>query len=511
MVKRVMLIYPPIIFNKNQSIQGLTFPIGLAYIAAVLEQNDYEVTIYDAAMEGYYNIEHLGGTKYIYGSSERDIKEVIKKIDPQVVGICCFSSTLHGQTLRMAKFAKEANPNIITVTGGSHPSVVPDRLLEDENMDFCVIGEGEYIMLDLMNRLSQGKPIEDLNGIAFKSNKKIIVNSRSDYIQDLDAIPFPAWHLTDIEKYIQIEKPAGMRMDGRDHSEPIRFMQVFSSRGCPNHCTFCGCHAVFGHTFRTRSAKNVLDEIEILVKKYNIERIGFYDDNLTFDKKRAMELFDGIIERKFNITWEGCAGLQLATLDDELLEKMKESGCEWFFAPVESGNKEVLRKSRKPVNLEKIPAILAKAKELGIVTRGCYMIGFLGETHEQLQDTIDISKKLDLQESKFSIVTPYPGTEMYDECVEKGLIEKDIDFEDFSYGTLEFQISEISVEELRSIRKIQWIMSVFSDKNGHLKKNIPMDKGLILEELEKGLELYPDNVEITKLYKQAKNRYKSNE
>jgi magnesium-protoporphyrin IX monomethyl ester (oxidative) cyclase len=309
----------------------------------------------------------------------------------------------------------------------------------------------------------------------------------------------------DQEAYFRIGKTQGLRLDGEQR---LRLTQVTTSRGCPFQCTYCGKNATWGKEYRTRSAGNVLDEMEFLIDKYAIERFAFQDDNLTADMKRAAEIFEGIVERGFNITWEAHNGLGVNFLSPALLEKMKASGCVSFTIAVESANEATLRRVKKPNYTKLAPPIVKKAKELDIEVRGFFMIGFPGETLEEVRRTVDYARNLDLAVSAFALVTPLPGTVLYQDCVDRGMIdEATIDFEDFSFGAFDLQLSQVPVEQLKAIRKIEWLKTVLLDKDGHFKRDVPLNPQDAVEEIQNGLTLFPKEEEMRRLYAEACSFY----
>jgi magnesium-protoporphyrin IX monomethyl ester (oxidative) cyclase len=246
---------------------------------------------------------------------------------------------------------------------------------------------------------------------------------KTKFIENLDELPFPARHLLPMEEYSKAVSP---------HSGIKRtpFASMITSRGCPARCTFCVLRKIWGLAYRTRSPDNVLDEIEHLIKEYGIREIHFEDDNLTADKKRAMAIFDGIIKRKFNITWNCPSGTALFALDEELLTKMKESGCYSISIAIESGNKDVLRNlMRKPINLDKAPRIVNAARELGLKIKGFFILGYPRETKKQMQETVDFAANLGLDWALFFIATPIPGSELLEMC-KKGnyLVNENLDY-----------------------------------------------------------------------------------
>jgi magnesium-protoporphyrin IX monomethyl ester (oxidative) cyclase len=248
--------------------------------------------------------------------------------------------------------------------------------------------------------------------------------------------------------------------------------------------------------------------MEHCIERYGATRFAFQDDNLTADMDRAAEICEGIIERRLNITWEAHNGLGVNFLSPSLLEKMKASGCVSFTIAVESANAATLRRVQKPNYIRLAPPIVRKAQELGMEVRGFFMIGFPGETLPEVQNTIAYARSLNLAVAAFAIVTPLPGTRLFKECVEDGLIdEATIDFEDLSFGAFDVQLSKVPVEELKAIRKIEWLRTVLLDPDGEMKANVALDPQDARDELENGLRLFPNEPEVRRIYELAARRY----
>lgn len=504
-VRRVQLLFPPMVFPKFQSRQTALFPLGLGYIAAVLERDGYEATIVDCPSEGYDTITDIGKDRVVYGLTEDQIRARIEAYRPDAIGLSCLFSTLEKRMLRIAAIAREVNPDIVIIAGGPHVSAYYERLTASPLIDYCVVGEGEDIITALLAALNQGGGLEAVPAICYRRDGRIVYQPRTSYIQDLDAIPFPARHLVDMETYFRISEPQGLRLNGE---ERVRVTQMTTSRGCPFQCTYCGKNVTWGKSYRTRSAKNVLDEMEFLIEKYGVQHFAFQDDNFTADMTRAAEIFDGIVERKFNITWEGPNGLGVNFLSPALLEKMKASGCSSFTIAVESANAATLLRVKKPNYIRLAPPIVKKAKELDIEVRGFFMIGFPGETLEEVQKTVEYARNLRLAISNFAIVTPLPGTPLFNQCVEKGMLDLDkIDFEDFAYGAFDLQLAAVPNEQLKAIRKIEWMRNIFLDENGQFRHDVRLKRKDVLDELNKGKALFPDDPTIATMLEQAEAFY----
>ncbi|UCD84424.1 MAG: cobalamin-dependent protein [Deltaproteobacteria bacterium] len=333
-IENILLIYPP----STQSIVVphlcCTHPLGISYLGAVLKK-DYEVKLLDTTAEGHQNVKNLGNGLVKYGLSDNEIKKRILDYSPNVVGITCLDSSQMPFVRRICQLAKEINPQIITIIGGAHPTFLASEIIIESSIDFIILGEGEGTLPSLLERFNRGQDYSDLDGITFRKDGKIQVNPKTKYIENLDELPFPARELLPMKKYVAINTSMNV------FSKSNHWAPIITSRGCTAKCTFCSSANFWGNQYRVRSAKNVLDEIELLVKEYNIKEIQFCDDNLILNKERAMDIFQGIIDRKIKIFWNTPNGIALWKLDEELLQLMKASGCYELTLAIESGDQEV--------------------------------------------------------------------------------------------------------------------------------------------------------------------------
>ncbi len=453
---KVLLIRPPYSADTRSLAKLADFPLGLAYIAAVLEKEGHEVAVIDALIEGFDQESQLGRHLIRYGLSEEELRQRIKKLLPDIVGVSCLFSTQSDNAHNVCKIVKEVNKDIITVMGGSHPSVMWEETLCDENVDFVVIGEGEYTMRDLLKKLESKTDFSTLDGLAFKKEGEIKANPKTKFIENLDELPFPARHYFLMEKYFDPDK---YQVSPRETPAAT----IMSSRGCPANCIFCSIHTVWGRPFRARSAENVLNEIGLLVERYGIKEIQFEDDNLTFDKKRLIAICDGIKMRFPHLKWLA-VGIALWALDEEMLISMRESGCYRIFLPIESGDQEVLTKIiKKPLRLDKVPFLVKKMRSLGIGVEGFFVVGFPGETPEQVKRTLQYIRRLNLDAYYIFYATPYPGTELYDICKKHNYIIDNFSYKDLESRRIHIETPLLPAEKLRRIVRrhniiMQWMM-----------------------------------------------------
>lgn len=433
---------PPFTIFKSES-KKCHPPLGLAYLAGILKQ-EHHISVLDALAEGYHNQENLNREYVRYGLSFNGIKKRIEFLKPDVVGISCLFSAQAENVHQICSIVKEVNKKIITVVGGAHPSAKPEETIYDNNVDYTVIGEGENAFSALLECLNDKKDICGIDGIGFRHNGDIKVNRRKKYEDDLDNLPFPHWDIFPLERYFEINNPHG------SPARKVPFLPMITSRGCPFECIFCSIHNLWGRNYRTRSAENVLSEMNNLRTKYGVKEILFEDDNLTLDKERAISIFRGIIDRKFDICWNVPNGLAVETLDDGIMELMKRSGCYRISIGVESGDEYMLKNIiKKPITLMKIKPIINKAKRLNIETVAFFVVGLPGENHESLKNTFRFAESLEADNINFFFATPLPGTRLFEVCKKESLINTDIDYARLKSDCPSFATKEFSINELR--------------------------------------------------------------
>ena len=441
-IGKVLLIQPPFTIEKTIP-KGAQPPLGLAYIAAVLEHEGYKVIIIDAVIEGFNHEDRVGESKIRYGLSFDKIKSKIQEISPDLVGVSCPFTIQIDNANKICEIAKEVNENIITVMGGVHPTNMPKEVLKDKNIDLISIGESEYTFLDIVKSIESGKGVGEVDGIGYKKDGEIIINTKTKYIENLDDLPFPARHLLNMKKYFAMSKPHGISFMKSPNTS------IVTSRGCPSNCVFCSIHTIWGKKYRTRSPENVLAEIKQLVDEYKIKELHFEDDNFTLDKKRAAEIFKGMIEKKFNLLWSTPNGVAAWTLDEEQLRLMKKSGCYRVIFGFESGSNEVLKNIiNKPQKIENIKPLIKKAQKLGIEVGGFFVVGCPGETKKQIEQTFKFARTAGLDYAGISIATPYPGTRLLDKCIEEGYLKKDFSLKNLFARNANIETDEFTSKEL---------------------------------------------------------------
>ena len=440
---RILLVQPPYKIKRKTEPKKAFHPLGLGYIAAVLEQAGYHVGILDCIVEGWNTETKIQGDFLRIGITPEEIKTKILDFSPDVVGISSMFFTQADNAHEIAKLAKQANKNVIVVMGGGRPTVAPEQVLADSNVDLVVLGEGEHTILDILKALNEDSDFSGLDGVAFRENNKIKILPKTKFIENLDEIPFPARHLLPMDKYLKINV-----VHGTVRRTPVS--PIISSRGCPGGCTYCGIDQIWGKRFRGRSAENVAAEIEHLVNKYGVKELHFEDDNLVYDSERADRLFSIMIEKKLDLIWSTPNGTAIMRLDNDLLFKAKASGCYEMALGIESGDPDVRKKIiKKPLKEEKIKEVVKTLQDLDIDSIGFFIIGLPGEKKDQIEKTIQFSQELGLSGACFSIATPYPGTKLYDICKVKNYLEADFHPEKLRFVEANIKTPDFTSEEIR--------------------------------------------------------------
>lgn len=412
---KIILIFTPVITPVEEDIPKNTqMPMGLAYIASVLETHGYNVKILDAfttedADSGTDNIR-----KY-YGLSPQGIKKEIEDFGPHIVGISSMYTMYARGAHVVADIVKNISRDILVVCGGAHATVNYGMLLEDRNIDIVVKGEGEFTFLEIVKELEKNGDIYGLEGIIYKKDDRICENPSRPLIKNLDDLPFPARHLLPMRKYFD------NILKTKNYIMRYPSATLITSRGCPGRCIYCCVKRVWGRTWRARSPENVVDEIESLIRNYGVREIHFVDDSISVDMKRFYKICQEIIERKIDIKWTTPAGIAIWLLDKDLLKIMKKSGCYRLTFGLESGNIDTLRFIGKRYSYAKARETIREANRLGFWTAATFIIGFPHETKAQIYETVSYALNSDLDFVVFYTPVIFPGTTLFDVFVKEGI------------------------------------------------------------------------------------------
>ncbi len=391
-------------------------PIGLVYVAATLEKNGFQVKIID---------------NYLLGKPIDEIKTEIKNLNPTIVGITC-SSVTYSQCIQTAKAVKEVLPSCKVVVGGWHPSYNPESMLEHSEIDYVVMGEGERAMVDLATQISKGEnnsSTTNIAGVVYRHEGKIIKNAPK-FINNMDEIPFPAFHLLQIDLYERKMEFLNVK--------PVDNMSI--ARGCPFNCAFCETSRLWGKTCRAFSPHRVVEDIQHLIANYGTKGIYFVNDNFTLRKEKTIELCQLIRKNQIDLEW--VCDTRADLLSQDLLKEMKAAGCKTIWFGIESGSTRILEKLQKDVTLDQTEHAIKMCKAEGIQTACSFLLGIPGETVDDMKATFKFARKIDPDWCGFNIFVAVPGSALYDEVISKGLYDKIEDFaayvktEDFNYESL---------------------------------------------------------------------------
>ena len=393
-INKVLLLSPPVLASKERMDINPYPPLGLGYIATVLKQMDIEVKIVDCYMEGQDQKIDWNEDSNIVGLEAYDRYRMVEEYKPDMIGISQMFSRQTQIVDFMFRQIKLNDPEIITVIGGAHASVLPEKCARNKDVNFVVMGEGEKAIADLIKTYNR-------EGINVNTTSYV----GADPIQDLDTIPFPDWEAMQLTKYFGNKASHGYR-------KKKRFAPVITSRGCPIGCTFCTAHCVWGKKYRKRSVMNVCLELRRLIDRYSVKEIMFEDDNLTLDKKRAKELFR-YMEHYFNLLWDTPNGVSPWTLDEEMLDLMKASGCYRVNMAVESASKRMRERIGKPGSLDQVEHMINYCRKIDLDVGMFLVIGMPDETEAERQQSYDFCKENGIYFPHISIATPYPGSDLY--------------------------------------------------------------------------------------------------
>lgn len=443
------MIYPPFSLASYER-PVVAPPLGLAYIGAVLEEAGYKVRILDTIALNWRSPIKIKGRIHL-GQKWEDISDEIKRSKPDAVGISCPFSCQSHNAHKVADLVKAYDADVPVIMGGAHPSTLPKRVLQDQNVDYVVIGEGELTMLNLLKTLSTGASFNEIDGFAYREEGKTVINPKKRFINDIDSLPFPARHLLPMNEYFNAEAPHGPELMRKP------FTSMITSRGCPFNCVFCSIHTIWGHKWRPRSPDNVLLEIEHLIDVYKIREIHFEDDNLTLDKRRIEKICDLILDRGLDVRWFTPNGVAIWTLDRNLLEKMKKSGCYKLCFGIESGCPQTLKFIKKPINLTRARQVIHWANDVGIWTHGFFVIGFPYETKEAIYETLRFAVESDLDFASFFIATPLPGTRLLEIVKKEGLIENALNWADLDVFNATLNTKFFTAEEINSLQRSLYV------------------------------------------------------
>ncbi|MCX5695225.1 MAG: radical SAM protein [Candidatus Omnitrophica bacterium] len=444
-IDKILLIVPPALtFKVYRDISPMP-PMGLGYLASVIENMGIEVRILDCLISDWNKEEAVNGDLIQVGLSEKEIAERILDFNPDLIGLNCQFSRQHRTYSKVFSLIKKISPKCVIVAGGAHTTVCPKEVLSEQDCDYVIIGEAENSFKELIEYLKLDKDIGTIDGLGWKQDRKLNINLKNKWISDLDTLPFPAYHLMDLEKYFKLELSHGFR-----HRE--KFSPIITSRGCIAKCTFCSANKVWGNKYRTRSIDNVIKEMRLLKDKYGIQELMFEDDNVTADPKRAKELFSRMVEEELDFIWDTPNGVGIWSMDEEMLDLMKQSGCVNVNFPVESGSQRVLTEViRKPLKLTKVRKLTDYCRKIKLGYGMFFVVGLPGETKKDIWRSFRFAVSCKVRAPFFSVATPYPGTALFEQCKNDSLFSREFSFDDLFIRSYLIKTKEWDGDELKKI------------------------------------------------------------
>lgn len=459
-IHRILLVQPNFRWAAmNVKTFWTVIPYNLCLLAAVLN-DDFDVSILDATLDDL---------------SEDAFAERVRRENPELVGITMLMDEYGQSAHTAARIAKQEQPSVPVVLGGVYATVNTEHVIDDFNVDYVVRGEGEHVFPALLAYLN-GRGEFPSRGVARREGERIVVPDRAPFIEALDSLPLPAYDKIDFMEYAMHE---GRLTADRPRAFP--YARVFTSRGCPVGCAFCQVEAVAGRRFRPRRPEGVLAEMEWLRDTYGVKFLMFDDDNLLLDLERARAIFRGMIDRKLDLQWN-VIGAAAFRLDDETLELMRESGCCYLDLAVESGVERVLRDIiRKPVDLARVPGIVQKAQALGIDVAAHVIVGFPGETWNEIRASIRYLEELNADYSKIFVTVPLRHTRLYEMASSADALREGFQFEDIDWSRGQIETDEFTARDLTVLRAYEWDRINFTD--AAKRRKIASMMGITEEEL----------------------------
>ncbi len=420
---KFLFINPPYERLKGLSLESI--PMGLLYTATMLEREGYECTVYDADTDFYQgDLEYNNLTRsktharYIDNLNNEnhpawvETTKVLREYKPDFVGVTMMTPS-YSSSQRIFKLVKKECPDAVLLAGGPHVTISKsDVLKSNPEVDFGFVGEAEESIIEFMNAFSSDKNFSRIEGLLYREGDDVCFTGIRSRIEDLDRIPIPDRKLLYYaDKY---------------HKQTLSFM--VASRGCPFACTFCASVPLWGKKVKLRSPDNIVKEIDYLVSEYGIKTFGFWDDTFTTNKANVID-FCGRIKQKYGSTrfkWKCITNINV--IDNELLLALKKSGCRIIDIGVESGSDRILRMIKKNITTDKVKEASRLIKKNGFWLHTFFMIGIPHEEEEDIRKTIDFMKEIRPDSVNLCTFTPWPGTELYNYVVQRGMFPKTDDF-----------------------------------------------------------------------------------
>jgi len=376
-------------------------PLSLAYLAAALESNGIEVQVLDFLVNRY---------------RPEKVRQKLEEYQPQLVGVTCVTLNYYLAS-EMLEVCKTVNPDIVTVIGGPHASFTPgETLLEAPWIDIVVIGEGERTIVELVETVAGDGSLHDIAGIAFMDQGTLVKTDPRSLIDNIDSLPVPARHLIPLSRYRALGSPC----------------TVITSRGCPYGCIFCSGRRMLGRKVRFRDPGLVVDEIAKIKQDYGFQQVNIVDDTFTVNHPHAYQVCEEMLRRNLDMNWSAFA--RVDNMTDELAALMKRAGCNMVLFGVESADEGILKTIRKGLTPDDVRNGVRIATGAGIQVYCSFIIGLPGESQDTIQKSISFTNEINRDygaEYGYHMLSPLPGTELYEKAADYGLRILSRDWADF--------------------------------------------------------------------------------
>ncbi len=443
MPPKVLLVWPP--WHRLQNSEFVGYPIGLCYLAGVLEKSGVHAKVVNADFNrgeaAFHNSEMTDSYEHykavIHDADHplwHETDAVINDFQPDIIGFTATTGNV-AAALNMSRIAKKINPDTKIIFGGAHPTARPESTLKFPEVDYIVMREGEQTLLELVRNFDS-QDFSGVLGMGYKDDGGIKINPPRPLIENLDELPFPARHL----------------LERKGAFPPDAFGGIFTSRGCPFSCIYCSSHTIWGKRVRYRSVDSVIEEIKRVKKEFRTRHFFFVDDTFSLKMDRARELCDRITGENLDIEWH--CQTRVDCVSEELIKKMKEAGCNCVLIGVETGDPESMKKIKKAIDLDKVRAAATLFKKCGMPFNTFFMVGFPWETLDQINNTLSFMKEIDPSDASYAVVTPQPGTELFDIVRSEGLLDAEdkIDWSTFHHQSIDmFKTHKFTTEEKKKI------------------------------------------------------------
>lgn len=408
---------------------NLAHPLGIMALDAYLREHGYDDN-------------HLFDMR-VRKETPAQLVDRLLPLRPDVVGLSALTielDTVHELTALLRARA----PNVKIVVGGPYATSSKRTIMRDPRIDAVVIGEGEVTLVELLDTMRAGGDLSRVRGILYRKDGVVHETVERPYLPDLDVLPLPSWDRVDMSEY--------ERCDPQDRLAHRKWAAFYTSRGCPFKCTYC--HDVFGKRFRSRSPARVIEEMALLVEKYGTREFHFFDDIFNFDRRRVVAICNEIVRRGWKIWLQFPNGLRADMLDLDTLTAMKAAGTFRVSYAIESASQRIQKQVKKNLKLERVRKLVEDTDRLGILVHGFFMLGFPGETREEVLSTVDWAVSSRLHSAGFFLVSPFEGSPLANEYVDPAA---HLPGEAWAYYDNPHSLSEVPAEEIKRIQKIAYL------------------------------------------------------